>query len=173
MLKIPGLSKLVLLSAIAGAAVPAAAQGALGPQAAKCDRNESAVLVHVEGFKARTGTLRVQIYAANPETFLEKKQYLDRVEVPVSHSGPVNVCVTVPKPGNYALYVRHDVNGSGKSDRSDGGGFSGNPKVSIWDLAAKRKPDLAKTQFSVGGSTKQVDVILNYVQGLSFKPIGA
>lgn len=160
------------LMALGVAATPATAQ-AIGPQAAHCDRGEAAVLIHVEGMKARTGILRVQLYEANPRTFLEKGKYVERIEFPVPRSGPLNVCVAVPKPGNYALYVRHDLNGSGKSDKSDGGGFSGNPKLSLMDLAFKRKPDLAKAQFSVGSSTREIRVILNYVQGLSFKPLGA
>ena len=176
MLKFSGPARFATLIGVASASlmspVPTAA-AALGPQAEVCDSNGSAVLVQVEGFKARTGILRVQLYEANPKTFLEKKQYLQRVEVPVTRTGAMNVCVSVPRPGNYALYVRHDLNGSGKSDRSDGGGFSGNPSVSLTDLAFKRKPDLRKTQFSVGEQTRQIHVVLNYVQGLSFKPIGA
>lgn len=164
---------LASLLAIAGVTGSASAQAALGPQAASCEKNASAVLVHVNGFKSRTGVLRVQLYAANPRTFLEKKKYLERVELPVTRQGAMNVCVAVPGPGNYALYVRHDANGSGKSDRSDGGGFSGNPQVSLTDLAFKRKPPLAKTQFAVGGSTREIGVTLNYVQGLSFKPVGS
>lgn len=173
MSKLPALSKLAMLAALCLGAAPASAGAALGPQAAVCERNGSAVLVHVEGFKARTGILRVQLYAANPKTFLEKRQYLQRIELPVTSAGPMNVCVSVPRPGEYALYVRHDLNGSGKSDKSDGGGFSGNPKLSVWDLAFKRKPDLKETGFRVGDSTKEIKVILNYVQGLSFKPVGA
>ncbi|AUW59897.1 hypothetical protein C1T17_19260 [Sphingobium sp. SCG-1] len=161
-----------LLIALGFAAAPATAQ-AIGPQAAACDRNTSSVLVHVEGIRARTGTLRVQLYEANPRTFLEKRQYVERVELAVPRSGPLNVCVAVPKPGNYALYVRHDANGSGKSDRSDGGGFSGNPHLSLGDLVFKRKPALTQTQFSVGNATREIRVTLNYVQGLSFKPLGA
>ncbi|WP_336965733.1 DUF2141 domain-containing protein [Sphingobium aquiterrae] len=170
MLKIPAVS-MGALAALIVAATPATAGAALGPQAAACDRNGAAVLVHVDGFKARTGILRVQLYAANERTFLEKRQYLERIEVPVTRSGAMDVCVSVPRPGNYALYVRHDVDGSGKSDRSDGGGFSGNPSVSLSDLVFKRKPALSKTQFAVGDSTRRVDVVLNYVQGLSFKPL--
>jgi uncharacterized protein (DUF2141 family) len=174
MLKFSGLPKVATLVALALAGAPVSAgAAALGPQADVCDRNGSAVLVHVEGFKVRTGILRVQLYEANPKTFLEKKQYLDRIEVPVTKGGAMNVCVAVPRPGNYALYVRHDVNGSGKSDKSDGGGFSGNPQVSLMDLAFKRKPDMSKTRFAVGGATTEIKVILNYVQGLSFKPVGA
>ena len=78
-----------------------------------------------------------------------------------------------PKAGRYAISVRHDANGNGKSDRADGGGFSGNPAVSLGDLAFKRKPDLGKVAFAVGGDPKVVPVVLRYVQGLSFKPIAA
>lgn len=173
MLKITGLSLMSALAAAAAAVAPAAAQAALGPQAAVCDNNSSAVLVHVDGLKARTGMLRVQLYHANPKTFLEKKQYLERIELPVSKAGDMNVCVAVPGPGNYALYVRHDLNGSGKSDKSDGGGFSGNPKLSLFDLALKKKPDMSQTRFTVGDTTTRITVVLNYVQGMSFKPIGS
>ena len=160
------------LAALANAG-PAFAQRAIGPQAAACDRNESAVLVKVEGFKSRTGVLRVQLYEANPRTFLEKGQYLQRIDIPVQRSGPMNVCVAVAKPGNYAVSVRHDVNGSGKSDLSDGGGISGNPSMSLMDILAKRKPDLGVAKFTVGGATREIRVVLNYKQGFSFRPIGA
>jgi uncharacterized protein (DUF2141 family) len=79
--------------------------------------------------------------------------------------------VPVPKPGNYAVYVRHDANGNGKSDRSDGGGFSGNPDVSLGDLITKKKPSMSKTQFAVGNDTRPIRVVLNYVRGLSFEPL--
>lgn len=170
MLKFASLSILPVMGA-AAVMIPAAQAVPLGPHAATCAANGSAVLVHVEGFRERTGNLRVQLYASEPSTFLEKGKYLARVDVPVTRSGPMEVCVPVAKPGNYAVSVRHDANGNGKSDRSDGGGFSGNPKVGLTDLAFKRKPSLAKVSFSVSGATRQVNVILNYVQGLSFGPI--
>src|SRR3546814_16999672 len=72
---------------------PVAAQGAtLGPAAALCNKNATAVLVDVRGFKAHTGTLRVQIYNAD-KSYLEKRKWLDRIDVPVSHSGNMQVCV--------------------------------------------------------------------------------
>jgi uncharacterized protein (DUF2141 family) len=153
-------------------AVPLAAQATtLGAAAARCDANATAVLVEVAGFKARTGTLRVQIYAANAKTYLEKKQWLERVEVPVAKSGAMRVCLPVSKPGNYVVSVRHDLNGNGKSDRSDGGGLSGNPDMALSDFIFKRKPKLAATSFTVGTSTRRVPVTLNYVNGLSFDPV--
>ncbi|WP_136161675.1 DUF2141 domain-containing protein [Sphingomonas flavalba] len=141
-----------------------------GPDAAICSRGgEPAVLVRVDGFKAHTGTLRVQIYGDKPEDFLAKGRWLKRIEVPVPvRAGPMEVCVGLPRPGAYAVAVRHDVNGNGKSgDRSDGGGFSRNPGLSLLSL----KPNYRDVVITVGGQPKPVDVVLNYVRGLSIGPI--
>jgi uncharacterized protein (DUF2141 family) len=151
-------------------ASPAAA--AIGPHAARCAAGEASVVVNVTGFRARTGSLRVQLYAANPRTFLERRQYLVRVDLPVTRSGDMPVCVPVTAAGRYAISVRHDANGNGRSDRSDGGGFSGNPDVSVIDLALRRKPSLARVGFNVGADPVRVNVVLNYVNGSSFEPIG-
>lgn len=150
---------------------PVAAQGAtLGPAAALCNSNATAVLVDVRGFKAHKGSLRVQVYNANA-TYLEKRKWLERVDVPVSASGNMQVCLPVSRPGNYVVSVRHDLNGNGKSDRSDGAGLSGNPDMKVTDFIFKRKPKLATVSFAVGNNTKRVPVVLNYVNGLSFDPI--
>lgn len=160
------------LIAAGALAAPLAAQATtLGPAAARCNSNATAVLVDVAGFKARTGTLRVQIYASNPKTFLEKRQWLERVDVPVTRSGAMQICVPVERPGNYVISVRHDINGNGKSDRADGGGLSGNPDMKLTDFVFKRKPSLAATSFAVGATTRRVPVTLNYVEGLSFEPV--
>lgn len=152
--------------------LPVAAQATtLGPAAARCDANESAALVEVEGFKARTGTVRVQIFAANPKTYLERRQWLERVDVPVAKSGAMRICLPVEKPGSYVVSVRHDINGNGKSDRSDGGGLSGNPDMKLTDFIFKRKPPLAATSVAVGANTRRIPVTLNYVNGLSFDPV--
>ena len=139
----------------------AATAQALGPGSAVCAANGSAVLVNIAGLKARTGTIRVNLYANNSKTYLEKGKYLQRVEVAVPKSGNVAVCLPV-KAGTYAISVRHDRNGNHKSDMSDGGGFSGNPKVSVMDAVLKRKPSLGKTAFSVGNDTKQITVTMRY-----------
>jgi uncharacterized protein (DUF2141 family) len=153
-------------------ALPVAAQATtFGPAAARCEANEAAALIEVAGFKARTGTLRVQIYAANAKTYLEKRKWLDRVEVPVAKSGAMRICLPVDSPGNYVVSVRHDINGNGKSDRSDGGGLSGNPDMNLSDFIFKRKPSLAATSFAIGPATRRVAVTLNYVNGLSFDPV--
>ena len=163
----------VPLLAVAGAAmatlVPAApAQAAAGPYANFCQAGKPAVLVRVNGFKAARGTVAVKLYASNGR-FLEKGAYLRKVEVPVTRAGGMDICVPVPSSGRYAVSVRHEL-GSDKST-ADGGGFSGNPKLSLVDIALKRKPSLNAVSFSVNGSTRLVPVTLMYLQGGSVRPV--
>ena len=153
----------------AGVATPAAAS--IGPHAARCDAGESSVIVNVTGFRERTGTVRVQLYAANQRTYLERRQWLVRVDLPVSRSGDMPICVPVTTPGRYLVSVRHDSNGNGDSDRRDGGGFSGNPDVSVLDMVLRRKPNLNRISFNVAAVPVRVNVVLNYVNGSSFEPV--
>lgn len=162
---------LVTVGAVTTMFQPASARAAtLGPAAHLCDSNASAVLVDVAGFKARTGSLRVQLYAADA-SYLDKGKWLDRVDVPVNAGGAMRVCLPVERAGNYVVSVRHDINGNGKSDRSDGGGLSGNPDMKLTDFISKRKPRLGEVSFAVGSSTQRVPVTLNYVSGLTFRPV--
>jgi uncharacterized protein (DUF2141 family) len=160
----------IAVLAVALSAQPGAAQAALGPDAASCSMGSDgpAVLVNVDGFKNRKGKLRVQLYGSNPKDFLAKGRKLKRIDVPVTSSGPMRVCVAVPKPGNYAIAVRHDADGNGKSGWNDGGGFSRNPDLSLMDL----KPSYQEVAIPVGQGIRQVQVVLNYRTGLSIKPIG-
>ncbi|MFS0736057.1 DUF2141 domain-containing protein [Sphingomonas sp. 1P06PA] len=153
----------------AGAVVVPAQAAVFGPDAAACARGggEAAVLVNVEGFKQRSGMLRVQVYGDNPADFLAKGRKLKRIDVPVSRTGPMAVCVALPQPGQYAVAVRHDVDGNGKSGWNDGGGFSRNPRISLTSL----KPDYREVAIPVGRGVREVGVVLNYRQGLSIKPI--
>lgn len=162
------LSAAVLAAAIAFSAVPAAA--ALGPDAAACSSgaNRPAMLVSVNGFKNRVGKLRVQLYGGDPKTFLERGAKLKRIDLPVTRSGAMNVCVALPKAGTYAIAVRHDADANGKTNWNDGGGFSGNPKLSILKL----KPSYRSAAVAVNGGVKVVPVVLNYRSGLSIAPIG-
>jgi uncharacterized protein (DUF2141 family) len=167
MLKLTGIAASAALALIAP--VASAQAQILGPDAAAC-RAESeapAVLVVVEGFKSRTGTVRIQIYGDNPEDFLAKGKKLKRIDLPVTTAGPMQVCVALPTPGNYAVAVRHDVDGSGKSGWNDGGGFSRNPKISLTSL----KPRFRDVVIGVGKGPRPIDVVLNYRRGLSISPI--
>jgi uncharacterized protein (DUF2141 family) len=147
--------------------VPASAAPA-GPFAEQCSADKPAVLARVSGFKEARGTVSVKLYASN-NTFLDKGAFLRKVEVPVNSSAPLEVCLPVPASGSYALSVRHEVTGA--KSRADGGGFSGNPRMSMLDLIFKRKPKLDKVSFVVNGSTRVVPVTLSYLQGGSFRPV--
>jgi uncharacterized protein (DUF2141 family) len=169
----PNFTRQMIGAAIALAACTPAGAELLGPHAGDCVRGtgKPAMLVRVEGLKTRTGMLRVQSYGGDPESYFDKGSYLERVEVAVPRTGPVEVCMPVPRTGNYAISVRHDANANGKSDRSsDGGGFSGNPNISLLDVVFKRKPSAAQVQVHVTGVTA-VPVRLNYMQGTSVGPV--
>ena len=162
-----------LIAGLIAAATPLSAAGAvvLGPHADACDGSKPAMLVRVEGLKSRTGVLRVQSYGGNPSRYFDKGSYLERVEVRTPATGPVEVCMPVPRPGLYAVSVRHDANGNGSADVSnDGGGFSGNPNLSLFDVIFKRKPSPVQVQVHVTSLTP-VPVVLNYVHGTSLGPI--
>ena len=160
---------MVGLTIVAG--IPAAAGAALlGPDAAVCGARGPAALVRVEGLKARSGVVRVQAYGGNPSHYFDKGTYVRRVDVPVPAAGPMDVCIKLPTAGAYAFSVRHNLDGVGKTGMDDGGGMSGNPKLSLFDVMFKRKPDPRRVQVNVEGVTRLV-VTLNYVKGGSFGPV--
>lgn len=146
------------------------ATGAAASPLAGCEGHGPAMLVKVEGLKTRAGTLRVQSYGGDPRSYFAKGRYLQRVELPAPASGPVEVCLPVPRPGLYAVSVRHDVNGDRKSELSDGGGMSGNPDVSLMDVILKRRPSPEQVQVEVKGVVP-VRIVMNYVHGASVGPI--
>ncbi|MDO6415114.1 DUF2141 domain-containing protein [Sphingomonas sp. BIUV-7] len=165
----------IALGAGSTVAPAAAAAAIVGPHAAECVGNggKPAMLVRVLGLKARTGMVRVQSYGGDPAHYFDKGSYIERVDVATPATGPVEVCMPVPRSGSYAISIRHDLNGSGKSDMSDGGGFSGNPSVSLMDIIFKRRPSPVQVEVKVASGVTRVPIVLNYVQGGSVKPIAS
>jgi len=153
---------------LAALAAPGAAQAAMGPDAAACRGNRPGILVTVSGFKQRTGNVRVNVYGSEPQRFLERGQYVRQINLPVTRSGPMPICVAVPAAGRYAVAVRHDLDGNGRSGWSDGGGFSGNPRLSLTNL----RPRYERVAFNVGPNGSGVNVTLLYRYGLSIRPAG-
>jgi uncharacterized protein (DUF2141 family) len=152
------------------ASTPAPAMaGVLGGDAAACTRGDTAFLVRVDGFKTRTGILRVQIYGDNPADFLAKGRKLRRIDLPVTEHGRMDVCIALPAAGSYAVAVRHDVDGNGKSGWSDGGGFSRNPGLSLLRL----KPEFRDVVVRAGPGVSPIDVRLQYRRGLAIGPVAA
>lgn len=169
MSKLSGLLAIMMTASLSS--VPALATP-LASHAGPCLRSGGpALLVQVTGFKARRGSLRIQTYGGDPASFFEKGRYIDRIDVPVPASGNTQLCVPVGQSGVYAVSVRHDMDGDRKTGRSDGGGMSGNPRVSVTDLLFRRKPEPAEVAVRVGGGVTPVPVTLNYIQGMAFRPI--
>lgn len=152
--------------AFAAIAVPGSAQAALGPDAAACRSGDGpAVLVNVNGFKERTGNVRVNVYA-DPATFLKRGRYIRQINVRVTRAGAMPICVSLPRAGRYAVAVRHDVDGDG-SDWGDGGGFSRNPRLSLTNL----RPRYENVAVNVGQGVQPLNVVLNYRFGLTVRPV--
>lgn len=152
-----------LLVAATGTAQPAI----VGQDAAACLSGRPSVVVRVSGFKQASGMLKVGIYEA--DHYLARKGTVRKVRVPVHSTAPIDVCLAVPGPGRYAVAVHHDLNGNGHKDRSDGGGYSGNPRLSITHM----KPSFKRTAVSVGATPRRVGVQLHYLKGLSIRPINS
>ena len=154
---------LLALSAIAlGAAMPAHAQyrQKIGNDMSECrGANGPAVLVTVDGIKASTGRVRAQVYRATAADWLKKGRWLNRVELPAK-AGSMSFCLPVPASGNYAVAVRHDLDGDGETDlMGDGGAMSNNPSINIFNLG---KPSVTKTSFPVGNGVKSISIRMRY-----------
>ena len=147
----------------AGAAMLAAPASAVvvGRDAAACLSGKPSVQVRLSGFKRASGTVKLALY--DNDGYLEKGRKLRKVKVPVTAASSLDVCISVPKPGLYAVAVHHDLNDNGDRDASDGGGYSRNPKLSITNL----KPSFRRTAIEVGASPRRVGIQLQYLRGLS------
>jgi uncharacterized protein (DUF2141 family) len=148
---------------------PVAATAAIGPDAAACAARSgrTALIVNVRGFRGRTGSLRIAAYGSNAADFLARGRWVRRIDLPVARSGSMPVCVALPRPGRYAIAVRHDENGDGHSDWSDGGGFSRNPALAF----PSPRPAYEQVAINVPAGVHGTDIILNYRAGLHIGPI--
>ena len=153
------------LAALALAATASADPRETSPNDKSCDSDSLPTMtVHVTGLKNGAGSVRVQAYGASG--FLSKGKWIRRVDMPLNGRRSVDVCVPLPKAGQYAFVVRHDANLNRKSDWNDGGGFSRNPKLSLMG-----KPSFGQTAVTVNGP-ERISVVMNYRSGLSVKPAG-
>lgn len=138
---------------------PAAFKHKVDNDLSRCNGSQPAVKVLISGITPAHGMLRVQLYPATAADWLKPGRWLDRIEVPAR--GPTaTVCMPVPGRGTYAIAVRHDVNGNGKTDiATDGGGMSNNPAINILNLG---KPSVDKTAFAVGDEVKTISIHMRY-----------
>lgn len=129
------------------------------PAAAACAG--PALLVKVDGLKNRTGEVRVRAFGGDPKTYFDKRNVTAAVYKAPPASGPVEYCLAV-KPGIYAVDVRQDVNGDGKTSAVDGVGISGNPNLSMLDIIFKRRPPNSVVQVRVAEGVAVVPVTVRY-----------
>jgi len=125
------------------------------------------VMVHVAGFKQATGKVKLSLYGSDSDRWLAKGGTVSKVKVPVTAKA-MDICMPVPAPGRYAVAVHHDLNRNGDRDRQDGGGYSGNPRVTLFNP----KPSFSKAAFTVGNGPARVGVRLLYIKGLGVGPVG-
>lgn len=166
-------SKIIpMISAMALAAMATGAQAGTNVpnDLSNCRAGASgtAALIRVVGFKEGTGRVRVQSYSGS-SNWLESGEWLHRIDIPVRTQGrDMTVCLPLPGPGSYGIAVRHDINGNGRSDRRDGGGFSGNPNISF---PFNMEPNYSAVSFRANEGVNRLNIVLNYLQGTSVEPI--
>jgi uncharacterized protein (DUF2141 family) len=150
----------------------------LGKAEGRCrvGENGPSFLVEVAGLKDRRGLLKLELYPANDQDFLEDDNVLinagktfRRVETAVPPAGPVELCIRVPTPGSYALSLLHDRDANRKFSLSvDGIGFAGNPRLGF------SKPGAAAASARAGAGPTRLTIVMNYRHGLfSMRPLEA
>lgn len=156
---------LIGLGAALSLALPAASAQAqyrqtIGNDLARCNGAGPAVKVTVSGIKSSSGKMRVQLYRGTKADWLVSGRWLYRIEAP-ARAGTMTFCLPAPGAGTYAVAVRHDVNGNGKTDvSSDGGGMSNNPSINVFNLG---KPSHTKTAFALGSEVRPISIRMRYM----------
>lgn len=155
---------------------PAASAQVLGADAAACTGGQGpAIQASVLGLKDRKGTLKLELYPANEDDFLAGDKALlaagktfRRITVAAAASGTPVICLRVPRPGRYALFLGHDRDGKNKFNFwSDGAGFPGNGKL------GRSRPKLAEALIDVGPGVTTTSIRVQYLRGLGgFAPLG-
>ena len=120
-----------------------------------------AVRIRIDGLKSSSGNLFVRTYRASQSDWLKSKRYLSRLDAS-PRAGSMTVCVPVPRAGNYAIAVQHDVNGNRETDFStDGVGMSNNPRVGSF-LGIPRPPSVSKVGFAAGSGVTNLRITMRY-----------
>lgn len=164
---------MILLAALAAAVVGTAAPAPVpdyGIAEGECRPHEKgpAIVATAVGLKDRKGVLRLELYAPVDGEWLKDDRDLvrdgkvfRRAVIPVPPSGPVELCVRVPRPGDWSLALIHDRAGAKKFKLStDGIGFGGNPRLGL------SQPKAEAAEVAVGSGITRVNIVLNYRRGL-------
>ncbi|MGJ3649292.1 DUF2141 domain-containing protein [Sphingomonas sp. GlSt437] len=161
---------------LAAMATPVSA-GAIGSDAAACEAGGPAILADISGLKDRTGRLKLELYPATEADFLKddrdliaQGKFFRRVWAEMPKSGPVEICIKVPKPGTYALFFTHDRDGKNKFNFwTDGAGLPSNHRIGM------SRPKLAAGVIEVGNGVTVTHIHAQYLRSLlgGFGPLKA
>lgn len=170
-----GLSFAASLSLTLLAAAEPRAAGPIGDDAAACRSGRGpAIQVNVEGLKDRRGQMWLELYPANESDFLKDDTELmaagktfRRTRATPPGTGAFAMCVQLPRPGRYALLLRHNRTGRDKfSIWSDGIGFPGSAAI------GRSRPAFAQAVVDAGNGVTVATIRVQYLHGLSgFRPI--
>ncbi|APG62108.1 hypothetical protein LPB140_03995 [Sphingorhabdus lutea] len=152
----------ISFAALALCATSASAGTKVSNNLSTCNSGKGpAVLVTITGIKNSEGKIRVQSYKANSSEWLARGKWLHRIESSASQ-GTMSICVPITAGNNtYGIAVRHDRNANGKTDISkDGGGFSNNPSLNIFNLG---KPSYKKVGFTAGSGVTRITINMKYM----------
>jgi uncharacterized protein (DUF2141 family) len=147
----------------------------LGKTEGRCRADEPgpAFIVNVAGLRDRTGRLKLEVYPATDDDFLADDNVLvaagktfRRVDVAVPGSGPIELCVRVPRAGRYGVVVLHDRNSDRRFNwRVDGIGFAGNPRLGL------TQPDVEEASAVASSGRSRVTIVMNYLRGMRMRPL--
>lgn len=164
---------LLLLPATMFAAAPLGAEQ-IGEDAAICKSGRGpAIQVNIQGLKDRTGEMWLELYPATAADFLRPDMDLiaegktfRRTRARLPASGSVEMCVKVPRPGHYALMLRHNRVGRDKfSFWSDGAGVADNHSL------GRSKPTVDQAAVNAGAGITTVSIKVQYLRGFGFSPL--
>lgn len=165
---------------LAGLALAAPAGAAplgspLGGDAAACVAgNQPAILASLQGFKDRTGRVKLELYPDSATDFLRPDGELiaagkpfRRVWADLPASGPVSICLRAPGPGRYGVIVTHQREGQTRFNfRVDGVALPQATPI------GRAKPRIDQARLTVGAGVVPVTMTLQYLRGLSgFGPV--
>ena len=103
--------------------------------AAPCGQSPDEIVVRVSNLRSDAGNVVAELYPDDPANFLKGRARIERAFQPAVAQGTVDVCLTAPEPGTYAVAVYHDENANVKFDKNwiglpiEGYGISNNPTI--------------------------------------------
>ena len=130
--------------------------------AAPCGQSPDEIVVRVSNLRSDAGNVVAELYPNDPANFLKGRARIERAFQPAVAEGTVDVCLTPPEPGIYAVAVYHDENANVKFDKnwiglpSEGYGISNNPTVFL------RAPIFDEAKFEALEGATVVPVEIRY-----------